>query len=120
MRLNSIEYAITPAQVTDALEAKITDLAALYNETLKRVDSQPIQKAKLARQAIGLLIRTKRALLVEELRHALGIELCGGEFSWSRAPNIEIVLSACQGLVTKGRQDDHLRLVHYTLLEFLE
>lgn len=120
MRLNAIQFAITAEDLIRALQSGLTDPTDLYAETLSRIRGQHHQKAQLAFKVLAWLSLVKRPLTIRELCHALGIQLCKQEFSRTQIPAPETVLSSCFGLVIQDRHNDRVRLLHYTLLEFLE
>lgn len=120
MRLNAIQFAITAEDLTRALESGLTDPTDLYAETLKRIKGQHHQKTQLALKVLAWLSLVKRPLTIRELCHALGVQLCEQDFSRNQTPAPEIVLSSCFGLVIQDRHNHQVRLLHYTLLEFLE
>ncbi len=120
MRVNSIQFAVTLSELTEALNAGNSDLSQLYSDTLRRIDSQQGSRAKIGRQVLDWLSVTKRPLTIGELCHAIGLQNCGRECSPTQIPSADTILGSCYGLVTQDRQSGQVRLLHYTLLEFLE
>lgn len=100
MRLNSVQFALTPAELSEALQNGLNNLADLYDDTLKRIRTQQGAKANLAINVPDWLARAKRPLNGRELCHAIALQDCEGVNSWRRAPAIESVLNSCQGLAT--------------------
>ncbi|KAJ9659240.1 hypothetical protein H2198_003244 [Neophaeococcomyces mojaviensis] len=113
-------FAVTPAELFEALDAGVSDLSELYTETLGRIDSQEGSRAKIGRQVLGWLSFTKRPLTMGELSHAIGLQNSGRECSSKQMPVAETILGSCYGLITHDCQSGQVRLLHYTLLEFLE
>jgi len=62
---------------------------------------------------------SKRPLLVEELCHALGVEIGSTDLSPQGIPAIRTLLSCCLGLLTLEVSSSTVRLVHFTLQEHL-
>jgi ankyrin repeat protein len=88
-----------------------------YEEAMKRIKSQNSDSSELAQQVIVWITCAKRRLTTSELLHALGVELGERKFDADNIPQIENILSVCEGLVTV---DDIIRLCHYTMQEYFE
>jgi len=102
------------------LQNGLNNLSELYNDTIERIKTQQGVKAHLAIDVLGWLARVKRPLTGRELCHAIALQKCESGDSWQKAPAIETILNSCQGLVTQDRHTEQVRLLHYTLLEYLE
>lgn len=69
---------------------------------MQRVTSQPTQLANLALRTLMILITARRHLTVNELRHALAIDLENLDNSFDIKDNVppaDVVLSSCAGLI---------------------
>ena len=55
----------------------------------------------------------------DELSHALTIELGSKNFNPANAPSISTLVSCCQGLITVDKEASTVRLIHFTLKEYL-
>lgn len=118
--MNALQFGITAQDLTRVLQSGLTDATDLYTETLTRIKSQHIQKAQMALNVLARLSHVKRPFTIRELCNALGCQLRKQEFSRNQAPAVEVVLGFCFGLVVRDRHNGRVRLLHYTLLEFLE
>lgn len=78
---------------------------------MQRVINQPKQTARLALKTLMILIKTRRPLTVDELCHALAIDLEAPEdgFDEDNVPPIDYVLSSCAGLVIVESQTQPAR-----------
>ena len=94
-------------------------LEGAYEVTLERIRTQEGEKAKLAMTALMWICYSERPLLVDELCHALGVEIGCAHFNHSHAPATETLLTCCQGLVTVDKEASTFRLTHHTLREYL-
>ena len=56
---------------------------------------------------------------VDELCHALGVEIGSAGLDGDDVPSIGTVLSCCQGLVSVDNEVSTARLIHFTLQEYL-
>jgi len=65
------------------------------------------------------ICHSERPLRVDELCHALAVEIGSTYFNSDNVPGTETVLACCQGLVTVDREASTVRLAHHTLREYL-
>ncbi|CVL03942.1 related to ankyrin [Fusarium proliferatum] len=91
-----------------------------YQTAMERITSQSPSHRDLAKRVIAWIIYALRPLTVEELRHALAVEVGKAELNRDALPETSIILQVCVGLVTVGESDGIIRLVHYTTQEYFE
>ena len=96
-----------------------TGLGEAYGATLERIKSQGEGKTKLAMAALMWICHAERALHVDELRHALAVEIGSAFFNSENAPSIGVLLGCCQGLITVDKESSTVRLIHFTVHEYL-
>ena len=65
------------------------------------------------------ICHSERPLQSEELCQALAIEIGSVDHNVDNAPSIRTVLGCCQGLVVVDKEGSTVRLIHYTLQEYL-
>jgi len=100
----------------------ITDglgLGGAYSETLSRIKGQGGEKSRLGMAALMWISHAERPLKVDELCHALGVEIGSPDLDSDNVPSIRTLLSCCQGLVTVQKEASAVRLIHFTLQEYL-
>jgi len=61
----------------------------------------------------------ERPLQVDELRHALAVEIGATDFDIENAPSIGALLGCCQGLITVDKEASTVRVIHFTVQEYL-
>jgi len=61
----------------------------------------------------------ERPLRADELCHALAVEIGSPNFRIDNIPSISTVLASCQGLVVVEKEASTVRLIHFTLQEYL-
>jgi len=93
-------------------------LGDAYRSTLSRIQAQPGSRSKLGMKVLMWVSHAERPLHVEELCHALGVE-GSSDLDIGNIPAIETLLSCSLGLVTVEKSTATVRLVHYTLQEYL-
>jgi len=94
-------------------------LGDAYDATLERIKAQDEEKATLAISALTWVCHSERPLLVDELCHALGVEIGEKDFDPENVPSMGALLEYCQGLITVDAEASTVRLIHYTVQEYL-
>lgn len=94
-----------------------------YDDAMQRIDSQPIDQKKMAREVLSWITCAKRPLTPFELLHALAVDLGDPTIDTDNIPNLDFIVLLCVGLVVvTGDEGPHqmVRLVHYTTQEYFE
>ena len=95
------------------------NLNDVYGATLERVKEQGREKTRLGMAALMWISHSERLLQLDELSHALAIEIGSGDLNPERIPSVETLLSCCLGLIVVDREASTVRLIHFTLQEYL-
>ena len=90
-----------------------------YDSTIERIKAQGGDRARLGMVALMWVSHSERPLSVDEICHALAVEIGSTGINSNIVPSIETVLSCCQGLATFDRGSSTIRLIHFTLKEYL-
>jgi len=93
--------------------------ADAYSVTIERIKSQGEGNWCLAMDALIWVSHAERPLMADELCHALAVELGSRNFNSDNVPSISTLISCCQGLVTVDKEASTVRLIHFTLKEYL-
>ena len=102
--------------------SKITDglgLGDAYNATIERIKAQEGDKSRLGMEALMWISHAERPLRLDELCHALATELGSTDFHTNNIPSITTLVGCCQGLITVDKETSTIRLIHFTLQEYL-
>jgi len=94
-------------------------LGDAYGATLERIKAQGGEKTKLAMATLMWICHAERPLQVDELRHALAVEIGAADFDSENAPSIGALLGCCQGLITVDKEASTVRVIHFTVQEYL-
>ena len=94
-------------------------LEDIYGATLERIKAQDEEKRKLAIAALTWIRHSERSLQVDELCHALAVEIGATDFDPENVPSIGTLLDCCQGFITVDAEASTVRLIHYTVQEYL-
>ena len=100
--------------MTDGLE-----LGDVYSVTIERIRTQDGDKSRLGMAALMWIGHAERPLRADELCHALAVELGTTDFNPDNLPSISTLVSCCQGLITVDKEASTVRLIHFTLQEYL-
>ena len=94
-------------------------LGDAYGATLERIKAQDEEKARLAMAVLTWMCHSERPLQVDELCHALAVEIGEADFDLENVPSIGTLLDCCQGLITVDPEATTVRLIHNTVQEYL-
>ena len=94
-------------------------LGNAYSATLERIKTQGEEKANFAMAALTWICHSERPLGVDELCHALAVEIGESDFDPENIPSLGTLLDCCQGLIIVDAEASTVRLIHYTVQEYL-
>ena len=94
-------------------------LRSAYSATLVRVQAQEGSRSRLGMEVLMWLSHSERSLNANELCHAMGVEIGSTDLNSQNIPTIETLLGCSLGLVRVEAYTYTVRLVHYTLKEYL-
>ncbi|KAG0642718.1 ankyrin repeat-containing domain protein [Tuber brumale] len=94
-------------------------LGDAYGATLSRIKGQGGEKSRLGMAALMWISNSERPLKADELCHALAVEIGSPNLDADNVPSIGTLLSCCQGLVAVDREASTVRLIHFTVQEYL-
>jgi len=95
-------------------------LGGVYDTTLSRIKGQGGEESRLGMATLMWISHSERPLKADELCHALGVEIGSADLDGDNAPSIGTLLACCQGLVTVDKEASTVRLIHFTLQEYLQ
>jgi len=94
-------------------------LEDVYGATIDRIKAQGGYQCQLGMGALMWICYAEVPLTPVELCNALAIELGSTDFNAGNIPPITTVVSCCQGLITVDKKASTVRLIHFTLKEYL-
>ena len=94
-------------------------LGGAYVATLSRMKAQQETRSKLAMKVLMWVSDSERPLHIDELCHALGVEEASVDLNIQNIPAIETLIACSLGLVTAEKSSSKVRLIYYTLQEYL-
>ena len=95
------------------------ELGDVYDATISRIKAQDGDKSRLGMAALMWISHAERPLLADELCYALAVQLGSTDFDVGNIPSMSTLVNCCQGLITVDKEASTVRLVHFTLQEYL-
>ena len=95
------------------------DLKDFYGTTIERIKEQGGEKARLGMAALMWISHSERLLQLDELLHALAVEIGSTDLNAKNIPSLETLLSSCLGLLVVDGEASIIRLIHFSLQEYL-
>jgi len=108
--MDSLVGKFSTAEVRKALENLPEGMDDMYDKAMARVERQDDGQKKLAKRVLSWITYVFRPLSVEELQHALAVELDTTCIDPEAIIDEEILTSVCAGLVVID-EDQRIRLV---------
>ena len=96
-----------------------SELGGVYGAAIARIKAQDGDKSRLGMAALLWISHAERPLRANELCHALAVELGSTDFNIDNVPSVSTLVSCCQGLIAIDKEASTVRLVHFTLQEYL-
>ena len=95
------------------------ELGDVYGTTIARIKAQDGDKSRLGITALMRTSHAERPPRTDELCHALAVQLGSTDFDVSNIPSMSTLVSCCQGLITVDKEASTVRLIHFTLQEYV-
>ncbi len=119
LQMDSLVNQTSARHVSKALQSLPEKLNETFSDAIDRIKSQSQEYWQLARQVISWIFYAKRPLKIFELREILAVEPEDTKFDPSGLHEKDLILEVCCGLASIDEQDETIRLVHYSLQEYL-
>ena len=121
LNIEAILGEVTIGQRRKKLEemARGNGLSDAYTATITRLKGQKGNKSVLGLKVLMWVVFSQRPLRASELCHALAVEFGSLDLDPKNIPALRTLLASCLGLVTIEASSSTVRLVHFTLQEYL-
>jgi len=86
---------------------------------MERIKTQDGDKSRFGMTALMWISHAERPLQANELCYALAVQLGSTDFDGGNIPSMSTLVSCCQGLITVDKEASTVRLIHFTLQEYL-
>ena len=94
-------------------------LGDVYGTTIERIKAQDGDKSRLGVAALIWISHTERPLRAGELCQTLAVRLGSRDPDVGNIPSMSTSVNYCQGHVTVDEEALTVRLIHFTLQEYL-
>jgi len=94
-------------------------LGDAYDATIRQVKTQKEGRARLGMATLMWISHSERPLKVDEICHALAVEIGSTDFNMNNVPSIRSGSVCCQGLAAVDKGSSTIRLIHSTLNEYI-
>ena len=94
-------------------------LDSVYAQTLQRIREQRGGRSQLGMEVLMWVSYAERPLRVDELCHALAVDLQSTDVDRDNIRPQDTVLGSCLGLAVVDAETSTVRLIHYTLQQYL-
>ena len=95
------------------------ELGDVYGATIERIKAQDGDKSRLGMSVLMWISHAERPLQADELCHALAVQIGSTDFDVGNIPSMSTLVNSCQGLITVDKGASTVRLIHFTLQEYL-
>ena len=121
--IESLARKQSPKALRAALRTLPKGLDKTYEETLQRIHDQNEDDVLLAQRVLYWLSYAVWPLTVLQLQHAIAAQDIQEEDKSINSDSLsidDVMIAVCCGLVTIDRESQIVRLVHYTMQDYLE
>ena len=120
LQMQFILDAMTRAEIRKSLSNLSANLGEAFTDTIRRIDNEPENRRRAAKQALMWILHSCRPLQINELRYALAIEIGKTGFDTDNILQAKLIVDCCLGLVVIDDGSSVVRLVHHTLQDYLQ
>ncbi|KAI1205957.1 uncharacterized protein F4807DRAFT_441117 [Annulohypoxylon truncatum] len=120
LHMESLETddVITLFDVRTKLASFNNNLTDKYQDMMDRIGKQTLLRQEIAISTLAWITYAQRPLTVDELRHALAVDLKDGFFKPEKQPLSDDITAFCCGMVIVEK--NFLQFVHNTAAEFMQ
>lgn len=120
LQIQTILEETTRKGMKRALRIIPKSLDLTFRDTLNRLSRQSRSRSELGISTLMWISHARRPLLIGELQQALAIDSEDEELDIENYTSIKHILECCLGLVTVDEESSSIRLVHYSVQEYLQ
>ena len=110
----------TRGDIRRSLQNLSTDLTTVFSSTVDRIKSLPNRRLNVAMRSLMWISHTRRPLKSVELQHALALRPGDKSLNSDDILAVRTIIDSCFGLLEVERDSNTIRLVHFSLEEYLQ
>ena len=111
---------MTKSEVRKALRSLSASLSQAFENTVRRIENEPRNRREVALKSLMWVLRARRPLRVSELQHALATQVGESQLDDDNILQPRFIVECCAGLIIIDDKSSTVRLVHYTLQDYLQ
>ena len=119
LQAHAVLDGVSACEMEEALETMPRALDDAFEATLKRIQDQPENRRALGMKALMWISYAQRPLLIGELVDILALKSSERSLNQRHRPSPRLLLECCFGLVSLDEKSSVVRLVHYSVQEYL-
>lgn len=119
LQVHAVLDGVSAGEMEEALESMPHAPDDAFEATLKRIQSQPENRKALGMKALMWISHAQRSLLIDELVDVLALKSSERSLNQRHRPSPRLLLESCFGLVSLNEESSVVRLVHYSVQEYL-
>lgn len=119
LQIQAVLERTSRAEIRRTIQSLPTELGNTFSTTLDRIRRQPRSRSELAMRTLMWISHARRPLTVEELRQAIAVIPGTTSFDPDNICPARFIVGYCLGLVTIDDESSTIRLVHFSLQEYL-
>ncbi len=119
LQIQTILAEPTAGELEEALKALPLGLNDAFQETLQRIHNLPDGRRRLGLNTLMWVSHVCKPLTVAKLSDVLAVKLGETSLNTKYRPLEKMMVDCCLGLVTVDEESSVIRLVHYTVQEYL-
>ena len=117
--MQAILGAMTKSEIRKSLRNLSADLGQAFEDTIQRIEREPRNRQQVAMQTLVWLSHACRPLQINHLLYALATQVGDTVFDRDNLLQPRLIVESCFGLVVIDEESSNVRLVHYTLQDYL-
>ena len=110
---------MTKSEVKATLSSLSANIGQAFENTIERIENEPRNRRRVATEALMWVSHAQRPLYIDELCHALATKPGDIELDQDDLLPPRAIVESCSGLLVLDEESSTIRLVHYTLKDFL-
>lgn len=119
LQIHAVLDGVSAGEMEEALEKMPHALDDAFEATLQRIQNQPENRRALGEKALMWMSHAQRPLRIGELVDVLALKSSERSLNQRHRPSPRLLLECCFGLVSLDEESSVLRLVHYSVQEYL-
>jgi hypothetical protein len=120
LQIQIIVDQVTKSDIRAALRSLSFNIYEVFESSFQRIQNQSGSRQQVAMNTLMWISYARRPLTINELRHALATHVGDRELDMDNMVPVRSIIEGCSGLVVIDHESSTVRLVHFSLQEYLQ